>query len=134
MSNQFNFDVRGGTQTTGLLGPLDNADRLPVEVFFQARIVPFLRAIESIKIKVIDTIPRNYVKFNQCIGRTLHRAGVAERTQQAARECGLAHAEVATEMNHQTRTQNARERCAQCECGSLVWKINQQIELRMMGG
>ena len=37
-------------------------------------------------------------------------------------------------MNHQTRTQNARERCAQCECGSLVWKINQQIELRMMGG
>ena len=37
-------------------------------------------------------------------------------------------------MNHQTRTQNARECRAQCERGGLVWKIDQQIELRMMGG
>ena len=134
MGNQGNFNIRWWTQTTGFFGPLDNADRLTVKVFFQARIVPLLRGVEPIKIKVIHTIPRNYVKFNQGVGGALHRAGVAERAQQAARERGLAHAEVAAEVNHQAGPQDAYECRAQCERGDLVWKVDGQIELRMMAG
>lgn len=130
MGNQFNRDIWGGAQATGFLRPLDDADRLTIKVFFQARIVPFLRVIEPIKIKVIHTIPRNYVKFNQRVGRALHRAGMPERAQQAARERGLAHAELATQMHHQARLQNACECRAECQSGGLVG----QIELRMMAG
>ena len=103
-------------------------------MFFQARIVPFLWTIEPIKIKVIHTIPRNYVKFNQCVGRALHRAAMPERAQQAARERGLAHAEIAAQVNDQARTKDACERRAQGERRGLIWKIDLQIELRMMAG
>ena len=89
-------------------------------MFLQACIVPLLRAVEPIKIKVIHTIPRNYVKFNQCVGRAFHGPAVAERTQQAAGEGGLARTEVTREVNHEAGPEHACQRRTERECRRLV--------------
>jgi len=107
------LDIRRWTQPAGFFRPLDDAHCSPVKVFFQTRIVPLLRAVESIKIKVIDTIPRSYVKFNQCVGRAFYRTAVSQRVQQPTREGGLACTEFPDQMQHQPGTQNGCERSTQ---------------------
>lgn len=129
MSPQCNFKIRWRTQTPGFFRPFDNANRGAVKAFFEARIVPFLRTVESIKIKVIHTIPRNYVKFNQCVGGALYGAAMAQCAQQSASEGGFAAPEFAYEVNHQSGAQDLGKRSAERERGGLVW----QNQLRMMG-
>lgn len=82
-------------------------------MLFQTGIVPFFWLVESIKIKVIETIPRNYVKFNQCVGRALYRPDMTERAQEAADQRGLARPEFAVEVDDKTRNQHARQRSTQ---------------------
>ena len=68
----------------GLFRPLDQAHGIVTEIFTQACIFKFFWLIESIKIKVIPVYARNYVNFNQCVSRTLHRPDVAKRAKQPA--------------------------------------------------
>ena len=82
--------------------------------------MPFFRVIESIKIKVIQNIPRKYINFNKGICGAFHGALVAKRAQQSAGERGLAGPEVPFEVDLQPRRQVARQRGAQRLGGSGV--------------
>ena len=104
----------------GFFGPFDKAYRCGVEVFVQARVQPFLRVVESIKIKVIQNIPRKYINFNQCIRRALDRPRVAQEMKESARERGLAGAQLADEVNAHARRQMRGERRAQRSSGVVV--------------
>ncbi len=86
-----------------------------VEVFVQPCFTPFFRVIESIKIKVIQNIRRNYINFNKSVGRALYRAFMAQGLQQSAGEGGFAGAQVAVQVNSHARHQKWRQGRAQCK-------------------
>lgn len=95
--------------TSSLLRPLDEAHAIIAEIFAKAGIFKLCWVIESIKIKVIPVYARNYVNFNQRIGRTLDRTAVAERTQQRAHQRGFSGTQLAVEPDDCARRQRGRE-------------------------
>ena len=127
-----NFNVRRGAEIAGFFRPLHQANGSAVKVLFQAGIVPLFWMIESIKIKVIQTIPRNYVKFNQCVSRALHRAGVAKCAQQAAHQGGLPRTQLAMQMDHKSRREYVRQRGAQQQRGRFVGQLPVRLMMRRM--
>lgn len=104
----------------GLLGPFNEANRSLVEVLVQPCFMPFFRVVESIKIKVIQNIPRKYINFNKGIRGAFYSALVTKRAQQSAGERGLAGTEVTFQVDLEARHQVARQRCAQRLGGSGV--------------
>lgn len=82
--------------------------------------MPLFGIVESIKIKVIQNIPRKYINFNKGIRRALYSPLVAERAQQAAGKRGLAGAQVAFEVDLHSRHQVAREGRTQCLGGGSI--------------
>ena len=104
----------------GFFGPFDKAYRCGVEVFVQTRVEPFLRVVESIKIKVIQNIPRKYINFNQCIARALDRPCMAQGAKESAGERGLAGAKLADEVDARAWRQMGGERRTQSERGVVV--------------
>ena len=82
--------------------------------------MPFCRVIESIKITVIQNIPRKYLNFNKGICGAFHGALVAKRAQQSTGERGLAGTEVTFEVDLQPRCKMACQRGAQgFSCGGI---------------
>ena len=86
--------------------------------------MPFCRVIESIKIKVIQNIPRKYINFNKGIRRAFYGALVTEGAQEPAGKGGLAGAKVPVEIDFQPGPQVARECCTKRLGGGGVWQVN----------
>lgn len=127
-----NFNVRRGAETAGFFRPLHQANGSAVKVLFQAGIVPLFWMIESIKIKVIQTIPRNYVKFNQCVSRALHRAGVAKRAQEAAHQGGLPRTQLAMQVDDEPGREHVRQGGAQLQRGRFIGQRPVRLMMRRM--
>ena len=118
--NDFEFAPRAGKTehegeislrhiAEGIFGPLDQAHGIATEILAQPRIFKLFRMVETIKIKVIPVYARNYVNFNQCVGRALHRTPVAQCAQKRPGQRGLACAEVAIKPDHHAGRQQGRE-------------------------
>ena len=114
--------IRDRQHARRFFGPFHETDRGLVEVLVKPCFKPFLWSVESIKIKVIQNIPRNHINFNQCVGRALDRAFAAQRAQQSAGERSLAGAEVAMQVDFQAGYQRRRQCSAQRKSGGLAGK------------
>ncbi len=95
--------------SSGLFRPLDQAHCIFTEIFAKAGIVKLFWFIESIKIKVIQVYARNYVNFNQCIGRAFHRTSVSKPSQKGASERCFAGTKIAIEPDNHARNQQRRQ-------------------------
>ena len=107
-----------------MFGPFNEAYGSIVEVLVQPRFMPFCGIIESIKIKVIQNIPRKYINFNKGICRAFYGARVTECTQEPTGEGGFAGTEVAFQIDFQPGRQVARQRCAQRLGGGGLRQVN----------
>lgn len=110
----------------GALGPLDQADRVRAEVIAKACVLPFIGVSEAKKIKVVQVYARKRIKFNQRIGRALHLAAVAERRDDSARERRLACAQLAREVDDESRLERSREPRSEGEGGRFVGKVQRE--------
>lgn len=106
-------DICCGNIGARFVRPLNEADAIAQEILFKPCIQKFIRVCESIKIKVIQRNSRNSIRFDQGVGGALYTALVAECSEQAACERGLACAEVATEPDHEAGFQGGNERGAE---------------------
>jgi len=130
---QGNDEVGGRQPRQRPLRPFHEPDAIAGEVFVQARIEKFARIGQPIEIKVIQVYLRNSIKLNERIRRAFDVSGVAERPQQAARQRGLAGAEVTLEPDRELGRQHTRNRGAQRQRGRLVGQVQRDIGLGMIG-
>ena len=84
---EYKFEIRLGNITRRLFGPLDETHRIRPKVLSEPRILKLFCFIEPIKIKVIQVYARNYVNFNQRVGRAFDRPLVSERTKHRTNQC-----------------------------------------------
>jgi epoxyqueuosine reductase len=119
-------DAQVGRDEIGLcfVRPFDQADArcapLFGKVFIQTRIEKLFRLIEPIEIKVIEVYSRNWMNFNQGIGRALHRAALASGAQQSADQCGLAGTKVTFKPYHASGRDDGSQTATQLQGGSFV--------------
>ena len=74
---------------------------MSLEMFPQTRFQPILAGGEPIKIKVIQAYPRNCIRFNQGVGRTLDMPGHTQRPQQRTNQAGFSGAKFALQLDVQ---------------------------------
>ncbi len=84
----------------GFFRPFNQANGIVAEILAQTSIDKLFRVVETIKIKVIPVYVRNYVNFNQRVGRAFHRPLMTERSKHGAHQRGLARAQVPVQPDH----------------------------------
>lgn len=93
----------------GLTRPLDQTHCIFTEIFAKTGIIKLFWFGESIKIKVIQVYARNYVHFNQCIGRAFHRPGMSKPSQKGTSKGCFAGTEIAVEPDNHAGNQQRRQ-------------------------
>jgi epoxyqueuosine reductase len=121
------FEIGRRHLAGGFFGPLDEAHAIIAEIFGKTGICKLFRLIEAIKIKVIPVYARNYVNFNQGVGRAFHRSVVTEPAQQRAHQRGLAGAEIAGQPDDHARPEQGRELAGQRGARRLVGQAQGQL-------
>ncbi len=81
-------------------GHSDQTECAAVEIVADAEELQFLRIGEPVQVEMVGAQLADFVRLDQGKGRAFHRAGMAEAAQDAAREGGLAGAEVAMQVDH----------------------------------
>ncbi len=120
---QQDFEVCCGEVGLGPVGPLDKADAVAFETLFKASLEKLFCMGEAIKIKVIYTNSRIFIRFDQGVRRALHPAGVAQPTQQAAGQRGFAGTQVAAQEHRQPRRECRRQAGTGSQRGVLVGQV-----------
>lgn len=100
--------------------PFDQTYGITTEIFAKPCIRKLFWNVKSVEIKVIPVYPRNYVNFNQCVGRASHRAGVAHGAQQGADKRRFSGAKVPIEPDHHAGNERGGELAAQTGSGRFV--------------
>ncbi len=95
-----NVQIGGWQNARTALGPLDQTECAAVEIVADAEELQFLRIGEPVQVEMVGAQLADFVRLDQGKGRAFHRAGMAEAAQDAAREGGLAGAEVAMQVDH----------------------------------
>ncbi len=93
-------EIRRRNMARGFFRPFNQADGIVAKILAQTSIDKLFRDVETIKIKVIPVYARNYVNFNQRIGRAFHRPVMAPLTEHRADQRGLASAQVPIQPDH----------------------------------
>jgi epoxyqueuosine reductase len=104
----------------GLVGPFDQANAVSGEILVKPRIEILFCLIESIEIKVIEVYSRNWMNFNQCVGRAFHRAGLAGCPQQSAHQGRFAGAEIAFEPDNAAGRHDLRKPATEFQRGGFI--------------
>ena len=102
-------EIRRRNMARGFFRPFNQADGIVAKILAQTSIDKLFRDVETIKIKVIPVYARNYVNFNQRIGRAFHRPGMSQRSQQGTNQGRLPRAEVAIKPDHHAGSQQRRQ-------------------------
>ena len=95
--------VRRGQLPSHFVGPLHEFEAWPGKDVAKARVFPFLRVVESVKVEMPDGPGRFscacLVRLDHGVSWAFDAARHPGCTQQVAHECGLACAQVATQLN-----------------------------------
>ena len=103
--------------------PFDKTYAIAFEILFQAGLEKLFCMGEAIKIKVIYTNSRIFIRFDQGVRRALHPAGEAQAAQQAAGQGGLAGAQVAPQEDRQAWGERRSQPCAGRQGGVFVGQV-----------
>lgn len=100
---QRNHPVGRGQMSGHLVRPLHEFEARPGKDVAKARVFPFLRVVESVKVKMPDgpsCVSRaRLVWLDHGVGRTFDAARHPGSTQQVAHECGLTRAQIAAQLD-----------------------------------
>ena len=103
--------------------PFDKADAVAFEIFVEAGLKKLFCMGETIKIKVIYTHSRIFIRFNQGIRRALDPAGEAQTAQQAAGQGGFSSAQITLQEDRQALRERGGQLCAGRQCGVFVGQV-----------
>ncbi len=112
-----NGQVRPWQSASALLWPLDQAQVVAIEIVAHSQKFQFFRAGQSIQIKMIYIDRPKLVGFNQRVSGAFDRPGVTERANDAAAERGLAHAQIALQIDDTSPLQRLCNLRAQIDHG-----------------
>ena len=120
---QQDFEVCCGEVGLGPVGPLDKADAVAFETLFKASLEKLFCMGEAIKIKVIYTNSRIFIRFDQGVCRAFDPAGEAQPAQQATGQRGFAGPQVAPQQDRQACGECRRQACAGGQRGFFVGQV-----------
>lgn len=120
---QQDFQVCRGEVGVCPVRPFDEADAIAFEILFEAGLKKLFCMGEAIKIKVIYTYSRIFIRFDQGISWALDPAGEAQAAQQAAGQGGFAGAQVASQEDRQAWWERSGQLCASRQGGLLVGQV-----------
>ncbi len=104
----------------GFFRPFNQTDRVVAEILAQTSIDKLFRVVETIKIKVIPVYARNYVNFNQRVGRAFHRPVMSQLTEHRAHQRCLACTKIPVQPHHRACVKQRRQASSQRDCRGLI--------------
>lgn len=103
--------------------PFDKAYAIAFEILIKAGLEKLFCMGEAIKIKVIYTYSRIFIRFDQGISWALDPAGEAHAAQQAAGQRGFAGAQIASQEDRQVSGKRRRQQSAGGQRGIFVSQV-----------
>ncbi len=103
--------------------PFDKTYAIAFEILFQAGLEKLFCMGEAIKIKVIYTYSRIFIRFDQGISWALYPAGEAHAAQQAAGQRGFAGAQIASQEDRQVSGERRSQQRAGGQSGIFVSQV-----------
>ena len=120
---QQDFEVCCGEVGVCPVRPFDKADAVAFEILVEASLKKLFCMGEAIKIKVIYTYSRIFIRFNQGIRWALDPAIEAHAAQKAAGERGFACAQITPQEDRQAWRERSGQPCAGRQCGVFVGQV-----------
>ncbi len=117
MSGNGNVQVSLWQNADAALGPLDQAQGRVFEVIANAHKLQLLWIGEAIQVEVKDLAGANLIGFHQGKGRAFHRPDMAQAANDAARQGGLAGAQITVQVQGAAPLGQRRQACAQGQHG-----------------
>ena len=105
------------------VGPFDKAYAIAFEILVKAGLEKLFCMGEAIKIKVIYTYSRIFIRFDQGISWALDPAAEAQAAQQAAGPRGFAGAQIASQEDRQASGERRGQQAAGGQRGIFVSQV-----------
>jgi len=120
---QQDFEVCRGEVGVRPVRPFDKAYAVALEILVKAGLEKLFCMGEAIKIKVIYTYSRIFIRFDQGISWALDPAGEAHASQQAAGQCGFSGAQISAQEDRQAWGECRCQPCAGSQRGVFIGQV-----------